>query len=385
MTTEGVASLMPFRTQEVRDKGGVCYGKNAVSGNLIICDRKCLPNGNGFILGTSGSGKSMSAKDEIGAIALNTEDDIIVVDPEREYSPLIREMGGEIVHISANSRNHINALDVNKDCAEDENPIAIKSEFLMSLFEQIMGAGKVGAKEKSIIDSCTRVLLTDYMLGKTNVQPTLPNFRAELLKREGAEARDLAMALEMFSEGTLNVFAHESNVDMNNRILLYDIFDLGKQLKPVGMLVMLDAIMNRVIENRKRNKRTWIYLDEIYLFFQNEFSGNFLAQAWRRYRKYGALATGITQNVEDCLRSDTARTMLANSEFLLMLKQAPTDLVELTHLLNISEMQMGHIKNAEPGHGLVKVGSALVPFKNDIDKDTVPLLYRLISTKPGES
>jgi len=240
----------------------------------------------------------------------------------------------------------------------------------------------MGAKEKSIIDRCTSNIYRKYMAGKVKKPPKLPDFRAELLKQPEPEAKDIALAVELFTDGSLNVFAKETNVNMSNRIMLFDILDLGKQLKTVGMLVMLDAIMNRVIENRKKGKRTWIYIDEIYLFFANEYSSNFLSESWKRFRKYGALATGITQNVEDCLRSDLARTMLANSEFLLMLNQSPTDRAELAKLLKISDTQMGYITNADAGRGLIKVGGSLVPIINDFPKNTK--LYNLMTTKPGE-
>ena len=382
LTTESTGIFLPFNTQEIRDTGGVYYGVNAISRNPIICNRKKLLNGNGFILGVSGSGKSFAAKEEIVSVALGTNDDIIVVDPEREYAPLVRALGGEIIHLSAGSQNHINAMDMSRDYGDGENPMFLKSEFIMSLCEQLIGAGKLGAKGKSIIDRCMANVYRGYMVDYSGNPPTLKDLHAELLSQNEPEARDVALAIELFTSGSLNVFAHQTNVDMNRRIMLYDILDLGKQLKTVGMLVMLDAILNRVIENRRRGKRTWIYIDEIYLFFANEYSSNFLSESWKRFRKYGALATGLTQNVEDCLRSPMARTMLANSEFLLMLSQAPTDRMELANLLHISDNQMNHITNVESGRGLIKVGCNLVPFNNEFPRDTA--LYRLMTTKPEE-
>lgn len=382
MTTESTAVLMPFKAQEILDSGGIYYGVNAISHNLIICNRKCLLNGNGFILGVSGSGKSMAAKQSFASLALGTDDDIIVIDPEREYSALCAAMGGETIYISASSNNHINALALNRDYADGENPIVLKSEFVMSLCEQLMSAGKLGAREKSIIDRCTANVYRNYMRDFSGTPPTLKEFHEDLLKQQEPAAKDIALALELFTSGSLNVFAHQTNVDMSNRILVFDILDLGKQLKTVGMLVMLDAILNRVTANRKSGKRTHIFIDEIYLFFANEYSSNFLSESWKRFRKYGALATGITQNIEDCLRSPTARTMLANSEFLLMLNQAPTDRAELARLLNISDTQLSYITNAAAGHGLIKVGGAIVPFINEFPKDTE--LYRLMTTKPDD-
>ena len=386
LTTESAAALVPFSSQEIRHKGGIYYGVNATSRNLIVCDRRQLLNSNSFILGVSGSGKSFAAKEEITSIALSTDDDIIIVDPEREYAPLVRALGGEVVQISAGSANHINALDMASGYGEvegkSENPLILKSQFVMSLCEQLMKPEPVDAKAKSIIGRCVNHVYQEYVRDYQNT-PTLKEFREELLRQPEPEAQSIALALELFVDGTLDVFAYQTNVNMNNRIMLFDIFDLGSQLKTVGMLVMLDAILNRVIENHKRGRRTWIYIDEIYLFFANEYSTNFLEESWKRFRKKNAAATGITQNVTDCLRSPTAKNMLANSEFLLMLSQAPTDQQELVNLLHISGEQLGHISNAESGHGLIKVGGALVPFVNQFPRDTE--LYRLMTTRPGES
>lgn len=385
LTTESAAALVPFSSQEIRHRNGIYYGVNATSRNLIVCNRRQLLNGNGFILGVSGSGKSFAAKEEITSIALSTDDDILIVDPEREYAPLVRALGGEVVQISAGSPNHINAMDMASGYGEvdgkTENPLILKSQFIMSLCEQLMKPEVVGAKEKSIIGRCVGNVYRDYIKNYEN-PPTLKEFREELLRQPEPQAQSIALALELFTDGSLNVFAHQTNVNMNNRIMLFDIFDLGSQLKTVGMLVMLDAILNRVIENHKRGRRTWIYIDEIYLFFVNEYSTNFLEESWKRFRKKNAAATGITQNVTDCLRSPTAKNMLANSEFLLMLSQAPTDQQELVNLLRISEQQLGYITNAEAGHGLIKVGGALVPFINHFPANTE--LYKLMTTKQGE-
>ena len=386
MTSRSITALHPFSVQEIRDKGGIFYGVNGISRNLIMCNRKNLQNGNAFILGVSGSGKSFIAKEELAFVALSTDDDIIIVDPEREYAPLVRALGGEVVQISAGSPNHINAMDMTSGYGEEEgkadDPLILKSQFVMSLCEQLMKPEPVGAKERSIIGRCVGNVYREYIKDYRN-PPTLKDFREELLRQPEPQAQSIALALELFVDGTLDVFAYQTNVNMSNRIMLFDIFDLGSQLKTVGMLVMLDAILNRVIENHKRGRRTWIYIDEIYLFFANEYSTNFLEESWKRFRKKNAAATGITQNVTDCLRSPTAKNMLANSEFLLMLSQAPTDQAELVRMLRISEEQLGYINNAESGHGLIKVGGALVPFINQFPRGTA--LYRLMTTKPGES
>ena len=383
LTTEALAVLMPFKAQEIREQGGVYYGQNVISKNLIIANRKELLNGNGFILGVSGSGKSFTAKEEIVSLALSTNDDIIVLDPEREYGALIEGLGGEVINISAVSRNHINAMDMEQGYGDGENPVVLKSEFLLSLCEQLVGSGKLSAKEKSIIDRCTANVYCDYIRrnyqGKT---PTLQDFHAELLRQSKAEAKDVALAIELFTEGSLNTFAKPTNVDTDAQILCYDIRDLGKQLLPVGMLVVLDSIFNRVIRNRQLARNTWVYVDEIYILFQHEYSANFLFNLWKRVRKYGACCTGITQNLDDLLQSHTARTMLANSEFLVMLNQAATDRAELAQLLNISDNQLSFITNVDSGRGLIKCGSTIVPFVNSFPKNT--RLYKLMTTKPSE-
>ena len=383
LTTEALAVLMPFKAQEIRHRHGIYYGQNAISKNLILADRKELLNGNGFILGVSGSGKSFAAKREITEIALSTNDDIIIIDPEAEYRPLVEGLGGEVIEISATSPNHINALDMESGYNDGDNPVVLKSEFLLSLCEQLVGAGKLSAKEKSIIDRCTAQVYREFIRnGYLGVVPTLQDFHAALLEQPEPEARDVALALELFTEGSLNTFAKYTNVDTNSRILCYDIRDLGKQLLPVGMLVVLDSVFNRIIRNRKLGKNTWLYIDEIYLLFQHEYSANFLFTLWKRMRKYGACGTGLTQNVDDLLQSHTARTMLANSEFLLMLNQASTDRIELARLLNISDNQLSYISGVDFGHGLLKCGSTIVPFVDHFPKNG--RLYQLMTTKMSE-
>ena len=394
LTTESTAVLMPFKSQEIQDRGGIYYGVNAVSHNLIICNRGSLLNGNGFILGVSGSGKSMAAKQEFASLALSTDHDLIVVDPEREYGPLVRALGGEVITISASSteNSYINALDLSSEYGDGKNPLVLKSEFIMSLCEQLMGAGEIGAKEKSIIDRCTANIYREYIKDFKGEPPTLKDLHRDLMMQKEPAAHDIALALELFTTGSLDVFSHQTNINTKSRILCFDIQDLGENLKPIGLLVMLDAIFNRVIQNRREGKYTHVYIDEIYLFFAgnsigngrsiNNYSGEFLYKCWKRFRKYGATLTGITQNVEECLLSDTARMMFANSEFLLMFNQAATDREELSRLLGTSSTQMDYVSDAPAGHGLIKVGGGIVPFVNEFPKDTS--LYWLMTTKPGE-
>ena len=394
LTTESTAVLMPFKSQEIQDKGGIYYGVNAVSHNLIICNRANLLNGNAFIVGVSGSGKSMAAKAELSFLSLSTDHDIIVVDPEREYGPLVRALGGEVITISASNGegSYINALDLSAEYGDGKNPLVLKSEFIMSLCEQLMGASEIGAKEKSIIDRCTANIYREYIKDYKGEPPTLKDLHRDLMMQKEPTAQDIALALELFTTGSLNVFSHQTNIDTKNRILCFDIQDLGENLKPVGLLVMLDAIFNRVIRNRREGRFTHVYIDEIYLFFANSnagcgnrinsYSADFLYKCWKRFRKYYATLTGITQNVEECLLSDTARMMFANSEFLLMFNQASTDREELARLLGASSTQMDYVSDARAGHGLIKVGGAIVPFVNEFSKDTS--LYWLMTTKPGE-
>lgn len=383
LTTESLAVFMPFKVQEIQHRGGVFQGVNVISKNMILVNRDNLLNGNCFILGVSGSGKSFTAKEEIVNLLLSHDADVIIIDPEREYQPLVEALDGQVIQLSATSKNHINALDINADYAGDANPIALKAEFVMSLFEQVAGRDNVGAFEKSIIDRCLTKIYAGYI--KRQYQgnpPTLVDLVKELNKQEEEEAKTLAVQIEMFTTGTHNTFAKKTNVDVNKRLVCFDILDLGSQMMPIGMLTVLDSILNRITANRATGRATYIFIDEIYLLFQHEYSANFLFTLWKRVRKYGAYCTGITQNVDDLLQSHTARTMLANSEFIIMLNQGSTDREELAKLLQISDDQMKHITNVESGHGLVKVGSDLVPFERKFPKDTK--LYQLMTTKPAD-
>ena len=379
LTTESLAVLNPFRVQEIMDKGGIYYGENAISHNLIMVNKANLLNQSSFLLGVPGSGKSFSAKELIVFLALSTEDDILICDPEGEYSALVKAMGGEVIGISASSKDHINAMDMTEGYGDGANPVIDKSEFILSLFEQLDKKG-LGPKEKSIIDRCTALVYDDYH--KTGVIPTLMSLREKLLEQPEKEASELALSLELFTNGSLNVFAHETNVDTNSRIISYDIYKLGKQLKTMGLLVITDAMINRVSENYRKGKRTHIFIDEIHVLFENEYSATFFNSAWRQFRKRNAYPTAITQNVEYLLSSVDASTMLSNSEFIVMLNQAASDRKELAKLLNISDEQMSYITNSDAGCGLIKYGSSLVPFINRFPKNTK--LYKLMTTKPGE-
>jgi len=379
LTTESLAVLMPFRVQEIMDEGGIYCGENSISHNLIMCNKANLLNPNSFLLGIPGSGKSFNAKMLIVFLALATQDDILVCDPEREYAALVEAMGGEVIQIAAGSKDHINAMDMVEGYGDGGNPLIDKSQFVLSLFAQLDNAG-IDAQEKSIIDRCVEEVYKDYQKG--GKVPTLCVLREKLQEQEEDKAHGLALSLELFTDGSLDAFAHETNVDINNRMVVYDIMDLGEALKTMGLLVITDAMLNRVTENWKKGKRTHIILDEFHVVFENEHSGNFFNSAWRRFRKRNAYPNAITQNVEYLLDSVLASTMLSNSEYIVMLNQAPRDREKLANLLNISKEQMSYITDTEAGCGLIKYGSSLVPFVNRFPKDTQ--LYKLMTTKPGE-
>lgn len=334
--------------------------------------------------GVSGSGKSFTAKLEITAIMLKDKNsDIIIIDPEAEYKPLVRDLGGEVVKISAQSDNHINALDLNKNYGE-KNPIIEKAEFVLSLCEQAMGGKDITSMQKSVIDRCTTLVYRYYEQGNyKGTPPTLEDFRKVLLEQPETEAKEIALALELFTTGSLNTFSKQTNVEVNNRLICYDIKDLGEQLTPLGMLVILDSILNRISKNREKGKTTYIFIDEIYLLFKYEYTSRFIFELWKRIRKYGGCATGITQNVEELLINKKARMMLANSELIIMLNQSATDRNELASLLNMKEMETKYITNVGTGEGLIKVKSSLVPFENKFPKDTK--LYKLMTTKLEET
>lgn len=383
LTTESLAAFMPFNAQEMQHKKGTYYGQNAISNNMIFINRNKLLNGNCIVLGVSGGGKSFFVKEDITSIFLSDENaDILIIDPEREYHPLVTTLGGEVIEISANSENHINAMDMNANYEDDKNPIATKAEFIMSLCEQLIGE-TVDAKDKSIIDRCCRNVYDEYIKsGYKIAPPTLQDFREELLRQNEVEAKELALAIELFTNGSLDTFAQPTNVDTNNRLICYDILELGSQLLPVGMLVVLDNILNRITSNRRKGKTTYIFIDEIYILLAQKYSAEFLYRVWKRVRKYGAFATGITQNVGDMLQSHTASTMVSNSEFVVMLNQSGQDKAKLAKLLDISDNQTEFYTNVDAGHGLMKIGSSLVPYINKFPKNTE--LYKLMSTKPNE-
>lgn len=385
LTTEELAAFIPFEVQEIRHNGGIYYGQNKISNNLIIVDRHQFQNGNSFILGKSGAGKSFTGKNEVINILLRDPNaDVLIIDPEREYKKIAHAFGGTWLEVSTASETHINAMDINAEYGESggtEGTIALKSEFVMSLVQQI-SQGEFNSNHRSVLDRCVIRIYRKYI--NNNYQgwvPTLVDLKNELEKQREPEARDIALALETFATGSLNTFAKKTNVDSENRLIVYDIKELGEQLQAVGMLVVLDSILNRITKNRESGRRTYIFIDEIYLLFMYEYSAQFLQKLWKRVRKYNAMCTGITQNVQDLLQSYTARTMLGNSEFVIMLNQFAEDREILADLLRISEDQQKHVIDAEVGSGLMKLGDTLVPFYNRFPKNA---LYELMHTDPED-
>ncbi len=379
LTTESLAALHPFRVQEIMDRHGIYYGENAISHNLIMIDNNNLLNQSSIVLGVPGSGKSFSAKELIVFLALSTDDDILICDPEGEYTALIEALGGEVIKLSASSKDHVNAMDMNNGYGDGPNPIIDKSQFILSLFEQLDSNG-LGPKEKSIIDRCVNKVYKKY--ADKNDMPTLVDLRQELLEQPEKEAKELALELELFTDGSLNIFAHKTNVNTSSRILSYDIYKLGEQLRTMGLLVITDALINRVSENYLKGKRTHIFVDEIQTFFKSEYSKLFFESAWRQYRKRKASPIGITQNAEYMLSTTEVSAMISNSEFIFMLNQSSQDGKELAKLLHISKEQLSYITNSPAGCGLIRYGGSLVPFINKFPTNT--RLYKLMTTKPTD-
>lgn len=378
LTTESLAVFMPFKVQEIQEPGGIYFGENAISHNLILCNMKNLLNQSMMLLGIPGSGKSFFAKLLIVAIALSTKDDIIILDPEGEYTPLVKALGGSVMCFAVGGSDWLNAMAMEEGYGEG-SPVAFKSQFIMSLLKQIDPDG-IRAHHKSIIDRCVALVLQDQK--KTGKVPTLCTLREKLLEQPEQEARDLALTMELYTSGSLNIFAHETNVDTKNRIQSYDIHDLGEELKQPGFVTITDAMINRVNYNWAHGKKTHIFVDEFHIAYENEYSGNFFTSAWRQFRKRNAAPCAITQNVEYMLDSVQASTMVSNSEFVVMLNQAESDQERLSKLLNISPEQMSYVNGSDAGCGLMRYGSALVPFVNRFPANTE--LYKLITTKPGE-
>ena len=386
MTTSSTAIFVPFTTQELfqAGEGSLYYGLNALSNNLIMVDRKKLKNPNGLILGTPGSGKSFAAKREIANAFLVTDDDVIISDPESEYSPLVERFGGQVIKISPTSTQYINPMDINMNYSDDDNPIALKADFILSLCELIVG-GKEGLLpvEKTVIDRCIHQIYQKYFENPTpDNMPLLEDLYNALLKQDEAEARHVATALEIYVSGSLNVFNHRTNVDITNRLVCYDIKDLGKQLKKIGMLVVQDQVWGRVTENRSQGKSTRYYMDEMHLLLREEQTAAYTVEIWKRFRKWGGIPTGITQNVKDMLASKEVENIFENSDFIYMLNQAVGDRSILAKQLNISPHQLSYVTHSGEGEGLLFYGNVILPFVDRFPKDLE--LYKIMTTRLSE-
>ena len=386
MTTSSTAIFVPFTTQELFQRGdeALYYGLNALSNNMIMVDRKKLKNPNALILGTPGSGKSFSAKREIANSFLVTDDDIIISDPESEYSPLVARFGGQVIRISPTSDQYINPMDINLDYSDDENPITLKSDFILSLCDLIIG-GKEGLSpiERTIIDRCTRLVYREYLQNPCpENMPILGDLYELLLKQSEPEAQNIATALEIYVNGSLNVFNHRSNIQMDqHRVLCFQLKSLGKALKEIGLLIMQDAVWNRVTANRSKHKTTWFYIDEFHLLLKGQ-TGSFSVEIWKRFRKWGGIPSGLTQNVKDLLASREIENIFENSDFIYMLNQAQGDRQILAKQLGISPHQLSYVTHSGPGEGLLFFGNVIIPFVDHFPKDT--LLYSVLTTRPDE-
>ena len=386
MLTQSLAVLMPFNVQELNDNGGNYYGINQISKNINVGDRKKLINGNGFVFGVPGSGKSFFCKMEMGSVFLQGEDEIIIIDPMNEYFDIAYTYGGTVVNMSTYTDNYVNPLSMdvwNLDVNDTKGWIREKGEFMLGLCEQCIG-DSLNSRQKSIIDRCVRKLYTD--IAKLPVDeryiPIMEDFYDLLLIQSEEEAKDIALSLELFVRGSLNIFNHQTNVDVDNRLTVYGIRDLGTELSPITMLVMMESIQQRIVENGRRGKATWLYIDEIHVLLNSEYSAKYLQQLWKKVRKQGGLCTGITQNVVDLLQNYTVTTMLANSEFVALLKQANTDSAKIADVVGISPAQLRYVTNTASGMGLIKCGNVVIPFDNQISKDTD--LYKLYNTNIHE-
>ncbi len=384
MLTQSLAVLMPFNVQELNDKQGCYYGINQVSKNINIGNRKKLINGNGFVFGVPGSGKSFFCKMEMGNVFLSGNDEIIVIDPMNEYFDIAQTYGGTVVNMSTYTDNYVNPLDMDVwslDLNDSKGMIREKGEFMLGLCEQCMGES-LNSRQKSIIDRCVRKLYIEIARNREKYVPIMSDFYEILMNQPEDEARDIALSLELFVNGSLNIFNHQTNVDVDNRFTVYGIRDLGTELSPITMLVMMESIQNRIIANGKRGIATWLYIDEFHVLLNSEYSAKYLQQLWKKVRKQGGLCTGITQNIVDLLQNYTATTMLANSEFVALLKQANTDSSRMAEVIGVSEAQLRFVTNTSSGMGLMKCGNVVIPFDNTIEKGTD--LYNLYNTNIHE-
>ncbi len=399
LPTDSVSLFIPFTSKELMQKGGMYYGLNAVSHNLLLFNRLNSKNQNGLILGQPGSGKSFSAKREMINVFLTTKDDIYVIDPESEYAYMAKLLGGSVIHLEAGAKVYINPFDMDIQYGDEEgksgtDPVKMKSDYICMLCESAMGGSyEITTIQKSIIDRVVIQLYKPYLKHMrelndssitcdTSASPTMEQFYTLLMDQPEPEAQNIALSLEIYCLGSFDTFAHKTNVDVNNRFTVYDIKDIGNGMKEMGLQVCLNHIWNKIIDNQKKNKRTWFYIDEFHVLTKTRSSAEFLQQIWKRARKWGGIPTAITQNVEDLLKSEESRAIINNCEFIMMLSQSPIDRASLASMYHISDAQLNYITNSPPGQGLIYNGEGIIPFIDKFPKETK--LYKIMSSKPGE-
>ncbi|GGI14714.1 conjugal transfer protein TraE [Galliscardovia ingluviei] len=379
LTTNTAAILIPFTAQEVYEPGGIFYGSNARTGNPIVADRRSHMNANGFVLGTSGGGKSFSVKQEIGAMFLNRDDEVIIIDPEREYCALAQAFHGSIIQMSAGSSTRLNPLDIMLDNPLETDPVKEKTNAVTAMIGALIGGDQgLSSVQKSLIDTTVLQLYQDYRNGMIT-QPTLQELYDRLRHVDNVEVHNVALALQTYVAGSLAGFNGQTNVDSTNRFTVFDVSGLTGGLRTFGMMVVIEHVWNRVVLNKLHGKRTWLYVDEFHRFFSNPYSSAQFKDLFKRARKYGLGVTGITQNIEELLVDNDARLMLSNSDFLMLLSQKPTDADQLCELLDLSDEQRQYFTGVMPGEGLLQIGNAFVPFNARIANDSS--LYELYSTE----
>lgn len=384
MTTSSTAIFVPFMTRELRMDGqALYYGMNALSNNVIMADRKKLKSANGMYLGSTGSGKSFAAKRELVNVFLATQDRIIVVDPMGEYAPLVKRLGGQVVEIAPDSPNHISPMDIELTVNGDESPLSMKADFLLSLCELIVG-GSEGLQpvEKTVIDRCVRLVYRELALGLDTAKvPLLQDLYEELLKQPEPEARRIATALELYCTGSLNLFNHPTDVNLNSRVVCFVLKGMGENLRKIAMHITNDFVTQAVDGNFRDGVATWCYFDEFHILLRDPLTASYFVAVWKMLRKKGCVPSALTQNVKDLLASREIENVLDNTDFMVLLSQAQSDRAIIAKQLGISEHQLSYITHSNSGEGLLFYGSVTIPFVDRFPKGEI---YDLLTTRPED-